>query len=344
VSLPGAEPTRPPLPPLLRLLIGAAAVAIIVLGLRSLAPVLTVFMVAIVLAEVLAPVMQWFMRRGLSGAAAAIITVAITLVCGVGLIGLLINSLTRLIQTLPNYQQQLSSLGASLTALLARAHVDTSHLSSMGILDPGRMVGTATSVASRVILTLGRTIFVLLLVAFMLIDLAVRDGRKQGLPGLRWVTQTDNFAGEIRAYMRLTALMAFIGAVANLAWLEVLRVDFAITWGVLAFFVSFIPVVGFVLAMIPPALIALLQYGWDRALLVVVGYVVISFINDNIIRPRLIKHGFEMNFVELFFSLLFWGWVFGPVGTILAVPLTLLVRQVAARYGRPDLAPSVTTG
>lgn len=340
VTLPG-EPARPPLTPLLRLLIAAAAVAIIVLGLRSLAPVLTVFMVAIVLAEVLAPVMQWFMRRGLSGTAAAVITLAVTLVCGVGLIGLLINSLTRLVQTLPNYQQQLTSLGGSITALLARAHLDTSHLGAMGILDPGRFVGTATSVASKVILTLGRAIFVLLLVAFMLIDLAVQN-RKPGPPGLRWVRQTDSFAGEIRAYMRLTALMAFIGAAANLAWLEVLRVDFAITWAVLAFFVSFIPVVGFVLAMIPPALIALLQHGWDRALLVVVGYVVISFINDNVIRPRLIKHGFEMNFLELFFSLLFWGWVFGPVGTILAVPLTLVVRQVVSRYGHPDLAPAVT--
>jgi flagellin-like protein len=340
----GGASTRPPLTPLLRLLIGAAAVAIIVLGLRSLAPVLTVFMMAIVLAEVLAPVMQWFMRRGLSGVVAAIITVAVTLVCGVGLIGLLINSLTKLVQTLPAYQQQLTSISASLAALLARVHVDTSHLSSMGIFDPGRMVGTATSVASRMIVTLGRAIFVLLLVAFMLIDLAVRDSRKPGLPGLRWVKQTDDFAGEIRAYMRLTALVGFIGAAANLAWLEVLRVDFAITWAVLAFFVSFIPVVGFVLAMIPPAIIALVQYGWDRALLVVVGYVVISFINDNIIRPRLIKHGFEMNFVELFLSLLFWGWVFGPVGTILAVPLTLVVRQVVARYGSTDTAPAVTTG
>ncbi len=324
------------LTPLLRLLIGAAAVVIIVFGLRSLAPVLTVFMVAIVVSEVLAPVVLWFTRRGLSGAGASVLTLALTLVCGVGLIVLLINSLTTLVQTLPNYKQQLEVLSGQVTTLLARAHVDTSHLGSLSILNPDRLVGTATSVASRVILTLGRGIFVLLLVAFMLIDLAVRDSRRPGVPGFRWMAQTESFAGEIRAYMRLTALMAFIGAAANLVLLEVLRVDFAITWAVLAFFVSFIPVVGFVLAMIPPAVIALLQYGWDRALLVVAGYVLISFINDNIIRPRLIKTGFEMNFVELFFSLLFWGWVFGPVGTILAVPLTLVVRQVVARYGRPD--------
>ena len=318
----------------MRLLLGAAAVAIIVFGLRSLAPVLTVFMVAIVVAESLAPVMQWFMRRGLSGAAASILTLALTVVCGAVLLGLLINSLTQLVQTLPQYQQQLASIGATITALLTRAHVDTSHLSTLGFLDPNRLVGTATSIASGVILTLGRGIFVLLLVAFMLIDLAVRDSRKPGLPGLRWMQQTQAFGGEIRAYMRLTALMAFIGAVANLALLEILRVDFAITWGVLAFFVSFIPVVGFVLAMVPPALIALLQFGWERAVMVVAGYVLISFINDNIIRPRLIKHGFEMNFVQMFFSLLFWGWVFGPVGTILAVPLTLLVREFIARYGQ----------
>jgi predicted PurR-regulated permease PerM len=315
---------------------------IVVFGLQSLAPVLTVFMIAIVLAEWLAPVMQWMMRRGLSGAVASIATLALTLVCGVALIGLLINSLTRLVQTLPHYQPQLTAIGAAVTALLARVHIDTSHLSTLGFLDPSRLVGTATSVASRVILTLGRGIFVLLLVAFMLIDFAVRDSHKPGLPGLRWMQQTENFGGEIRSYMRITALMAFIGAVANLVLLEVLRIDFAITWGVLAFFVSFIPVVGFVLAMVPPALIALLEYGWDRALMVVVGYVVISFINDNIIRPRFIKHGFEMSFVEMFFSLLFWGWVFGPVGTILAVPLTLLVRQVIARYGGPTDLPAAT--
>lgn len=330
--------------PLLRLLLGAAAVMVIVFGLRALAPVLTVFMVAIVVAETLAPVMLWFMRRGLSGALASVLTLAITVVCGVVLIGLLINSLTGLVQTLPHYQQQLASLGDDVTTLLTRAHVDTSHLRSLDLLDPNRMLGTATSLASKVILTLGRGIFVLLLVAFMLIDLAVRDSRKPGLPGLRWMQQTEGFGGEIRSYMRLTALMAFIGAAANLVLLEVLRVDYAITWGVMAFFVSFIPVVGFVLAMIPPALIALLQYGWDRALLVVAGYVLISFVNDNIIRPRLIKHGFEINFVEMFFSLLFWGWVFGPVGTILAIPLTLVVRQVLARYGHPLLAPVQGTG
>ncbi len=335
---PGPGLGRLAMTPLLRLLVGAAAVVVIVLGLRALASVLTVFMVAIVVAESLAPVMQWLMRRGLSNATSAILTLVLTVVCGVVLIGLLINSLTRLVQTLPNYQQQLAAIGDTITGLLTRAHVDTSHLRTLGFLDPGRLVGTATSVASSVILTLGRAIFVLLLVVFMLIDLAVRDSRTPGLPGLRWMRQTEVFGGEIRSYMRLTALMAFIGAAANLLLLEALRIDFAITWGVLAFFVSFIPVVGFVLAMVPPALIALLEYGWDRALMVVAGYVIISFINDNIVRPRLIKHGFEMNFVEMFFSLLFWGWVFGPVGTILAVPLTLVVRQLLDRYGRADIA------
>ena len=312
---------------------------VIVFGLHVLAPVLTVFMVAIVVAETLAPVMQWLMRRGLSSAVSAVLTLAITVVCGVVLIGLLINSLTGLVQTLPHYQQQLAKLSEDITTLLGRAHVDTSHLRTLDILDPNRLLGTATSLASGVILALGRGIFVLLLVAFMLIDLAVRDSRKPGLPGLRWMQQTEGFGGEIRSYMRLTALMAFIGAAANLVLLEVLRVDYAITWAVMAFFVSFIPVVGFVLAMIPPALIALLQFGPDRAVMVIAGYVLISFINDNIIRPRLIKHGFEINFVEMFFSLLFWGWVFGPVGTILAIPLTLVVRQVIALYGEPLLAP-----
>lgn len=328
-----AAVNRTAFPPLLRLLVAGAAVVVIVMGLRAVSSVLTIFMVALVLAESLAPAMQWLMRRGLPAAWASILTVLVSLVSGVVLLGLLINSLTRLVQTLPGYGEKLQELAASAEGLLTRMHVDTTHLTT-GLLDPHKVLSAATEVGSHLIDTLGHAVFVLLLVAFMLIDFAVQGSANAGLArSLRWVPRAESFGSEIRAYMRITALMALIGALADLAALLVLRVDYAVTWAVLAFFVSFIPVVGFVLAMIPPAAIALLQYGWDRALLVVVLYVLISFVNDNVIRPRFMSHGFQVAFVELFFSLLFWGWVFGPVGTILAVPLTLVVRQVVDQFG-----------
>ena len=309
------SPDAPVIPatPLLRLLLGAAAVAIIVFALQSLAPVLTVFMVAIVVAESLAPVMQWFMRRDspvprrrsspwhspLSAGRPHRATDQLADPAGADA---------------PHYQQQLASIGASITTLLTRAHVDTSHLSTLGFLDPNRLVGTATSLASKVILTLGRGIFVLLLVAFMLIDLAVHDSRKPGLPGLRWMQQTQAFGGEIRAYMRLTALMAFIGAVATWpCWKccgSTLRFPGVYSPSSCP---SFRWWDSYWRWCRPPSL-PCSQFGWDRALMVVVGYVSSASSTTTSSARDFIKHGFEMNFVEMFFSLLFWGWVFGPVG------------------------------
>lgn len=177
-----AAVNRTAFPPLLRLLVAGAAVVVIVMGLRAVSSVLTIFMVALVLAESLAPAMQWLMRRGLPAAWASILTVLVSLVSGVVLLGLLINSLTRLVQTLPGYGEKLQEAAASAEGLLTRMHVDTTHLTT-GLLDPHKVLSAATEVGSHLIDTLGHAVFVLLLVAFMLIDFAVQEAPTPDWPG-----------------------------------------------------------------------------------------------------------------------------------------------------------------
>jgi len=118
-------------------------------------------------------------------------------------------------------------------------------------------------------------------------------------------------------------------------------VQYAVVWGVLSFFLNFVPQVGIILSWVPPALIALVSHGWTRALLVVAAYTLINFVIDNLIKPRFMATGLNISFLAIMLSLLFWGWVLGPAGAILSVPLTLAVRRFAQMFdAETALAPA----
>jgi predicted PurR-regulated permease PerM len=119
--------------------------------------------------------------------------------------------------------------------------------------------------------------------------------------------------------------------------LQVLGVHYALVWGVLSFFLNFVPQVGIILSWIPPAVLAMVTYGWSRALTVILAYTVINFVIDNILKPRFMASGLNISFLAIMLSLLFWGWVLGPAGAILSVPLTLAVRRFAQQY---DASPA----
>ncbi|HEX8829561.1 MAG TPA: AI-2E family transporter, partial [Longimicrobium sp.] len=114
----------------------------------------------------------------------------------------------------------------------------------------------------------------------------------------------------------------------------------ALLWGVLSFLLSFVPNIGFTLSVIPPLLLALLEGGWVRALIVFAGYQVINTVIDNIIGPRFVGRQMQISALLSFLSVIFWTWVLGPTGAILAVPLTVLVRDLAfGPADPPDLGP-----
>jgi predicted PurR-regulated permease PerM len=135
-----------------------------------------------------------------------------------------------------------------------------------------------------------------------------------------------------------------IQAIAMVILLQILGVDFAVTWGVLFFFLNFIPAVGFLLALIPPAIVGLLQSGWATALLVVIGYWAINFVGDNILKPKFLKKGLDVSIMAIVLSLLFWNWVLGAVGAILAVPLTLAIKNLFEQVTSEPSEPGAIVG
>ena len=130
--------------------------------------------------------------------------------------------------------------------------------------------------------------------------------------------------------MIINAGVGALAAVLNTILLAVVGVEGAVLWGVLSFFLSFIPSIGFLISVIPPAIMALVQFGWQTALIVVVLYIIINFLVDNVIKPKFIQEGVNISASVTFVSLIVWGWVLGPIGAILAVPMAIIIQSVFA--------------
>ena len=135
---------------------------------------------------------------------------------------------------------------------------------------------------------------------------------------------------DLRQYMGINAGVGLLAAILNVILLAVIGVDFALLWGVLSFFMSFIPSVGFLISVIPPALMALIQFGLPQMAIVIGLYIVINFVVDNVIKPRFIEEGVNISVLMTFLSLILWVWVLGPIGAILAVPMAIIVQAILA--------------
>jgi AI-2 transport protein TqsA len=142
------------------------------------------------------------------------------------------------------------------------------------------------------------------------------------------VTALEGFVHGTRSYLVVTAVFGLIVAVLDTAALAIMGIPLAVLWGVLAFLTNFIPNVGFIIGLVPPALLALLTGGWQLALAVVVVYCVLNLVIQSLVQPRFIGDSVGLSATVTFLALLFWAWILGPLGALLAIPMTLLVKAV----------------
>lgn len=133
---------------------------------------------------------------------------------------------------------------------------------------------------------------------------------------------------DIRRYVSISTQTGLLIGVLNAFLLILMGVDFAVLWGVLGFLMNYIPNLGVDISIIPPALLALLEFGWGQLLIVVIGYVVINIFIENILKPRMLGEDLNISPLFVIISLVAWGYILGPAGTILAVPLTLIATKL----------------
>lgn len=318
-----------PLTPLGRLLLTLASVVAVLAGMRAAAPVIGPVFIALLITIAWSPGSTRLRQRyGWHPTVAALTGIVLGVIAMTFFVALVWMSLVQLQERLPEYQPRVAAIQESIRIALADLPLDTTRLFSSETLQPGAIVGWALRAIRRLTETAGNLAILVLLMAFMMIE-AVRYPEKlrDALASSHAaVDRANRFGASMRSYVVINAIFGLIAAVANTALLLALDVDFAILWGVVSFLLSFVPNVGFLMALVPPATLALVQYGPVRAVIVVVGYFVINFIVDNIVKPRFVGESLDLTPITVVVSLVFWGWLLGPVGALVAVPLSIAVK------------------
>ena len=322
-------PPAAPLTPLGRFLLTLASVVAVLAGMRAAAPVIGPVFIALLITIAWSPGSTRLRKRyGWHPTVAALTGIVLGVIALTFFVALVWMSLVQLQDRLPQYQPRVAAIQQSITVTLADLGIDTSRLFSSETLQPGAIVGWALRAIRRLTETAGNLAILVLLMAFMMIE-AVRYPEKLRdalASSSAAVERANRFGASMRSYVVINAIFGLIAAVANTALLLALDVDFAILWGVVSFLLSFVPNVGFLMALVPPAVLALIQFGIVRAAIVLVGYFVINFIVDNIIKPRFVGESLDLTPIAVVISLVFWGWLLGPVGALVAVPLSIAVK------------------
>ncbi len=311
-----------------RVLVLAASVVVVVAGLKAAAPLILPFLISVFLAIASIPFVSWLQARKVPSALAVILTllvdVAVLAVLAV-IVGRSVNEFTA---AAPQYQARIQAMAARVLGFLQTHGVDTSQWQPVQYLNPGAMFDMVGSTLSAIASVLSNTFLVLLALIFILFEAAGFPRKLMAAFGGRpeYTGRLEGVARQIQRYLAIKTLVSMATGLLAGIWVGALGLGVPLLWGLLAFLFNYVPTLGSIVAAVPPVLLALVQFGVWRAVLVAVGYVVINIVLGNFLEPYLYGRRLGLSTLVVFLSLVFWGWVWGPVGMLLSVPLTMLVK------------------
>jgi predicted PurR-regulated permease PerM len=284
--------------------------------------VLNSILLAMLLTVTVLPAFDALQHRGVSKGLAVILTSLLLVVVLVALLGILGLSGTRLIQVLPHYQDRAQALRQGLEGLLIARGIEPERVLSLELVDPNRLLGLAAGFLSGLGKVLSQALLLILIVAFFLAER--RLGDQTFAPG----GTAARVARDVRQYLVITSLSGLGFSLLVFLVMLLVGTDLPQVWAVLAFVMNFVPNVGIILSVVPPAILTLLELGWQRAVVVLAAFLVLNFVVDNVVKPRFMQRGLDVPPIVGLLSLIVWAYLLGPIGTLLALPLTIAIRRV----------------
>ncbi|GIX30884.1 MAG: membrane protein [Porticoccaceae bacterium] len=315
-------------------LLASASFVVVVAGLKAAQPMVVPFLVAVFIALICSPPLLWLKGKGVPGWAAVSLLLLAILAAGTLVAVVAGSSIDDFRRDLPDYQRRLLALFQQSLAALRSRGLELDPRAVQEAFNPGLAMQLAGATLTSLGNLMADALLILLTVAFILAEevglarkLAVLRGDSDPL-----VAALQGFAASVNRYLALKTLTSLLTGVALYLWLALLGVDYAGLWGLLAFLLNFIPTVGSILAAIPPVLLALVQLGPWPALWTGLGYLAVNMVVGNLLEPRLMGRGLDLSPLVVFLSLVFWGWVLGPMGMLLSVPLTILLKLALEQH------------
>jgi AI-2 transport protein TqsA len=319
----------------MRSLLAVAGTLIVIFAVRLASPVIAPLCLAAVLAIAFEPLTHRLAERGIPRWCAAILTNVVVLALVAGIAAIVLQAATDILDQLPSYAAALGAFEHDVATWLDTHGLERVARSMNEVDAAARLPAAAEPVLRGTVDIIQTLILVVVVTAFIQVD----------APGLRRVlvkraethaTDVDGAIDRIQRYMIVKGIMSLANGVLLGLWCWAWGVEGAFLWGVLAFALNFIPVVGSLIAALPPVALALVLGSWPDAVGVAAGYVAVNLVVDNIIEPRVMGRAAGLSPLVVLLGMLFWGFVLGPIGALLSVPLTIVVGTALERS--PGLA------
>ena len=311
-----------------RVLLVLASLVIVIAGLKAASTIIVPLLMALFIAIITTPFMLWLTSKGVPKWAALglILLVLAGFILTVG--SLISSSVDQFSALLPAYENKLRTAITLLSDWAARHQLTGFTGGEFAVVDPkaaAQIIGGLVGSLGRIV---GDSLLIFFTVVFLLVEASTIPTKIRAILSDPDTTleRLSEFLSAVKQYLVIKSLTSLITGVIVTAWLLFLGVDFAVLWGSIAFFMNFVPYVGSIIAAVPVVFLAFLDAGVQDALLVAVGFLAINLVVGNLIEPRFMGRGLGLSTLVVFVSLIFWGWVFGPVGMFLSAPLTMLVK------------------
>lgn len=309
-------------------LINMAAFVVVVAGMKAASSLVVPFLLAIFLAITCARPLFWMRKKGVPDLLAMLLLIAVILGVWAFLVTLIGTSVADFSKNVPLYQQNLLEQTSGWWQWLDGRGISLDKTLLTETFNPGKLLKMAANTLNGLGGMLTNTFVIFLTFFFILSEAAGFPAKMRAIQGEQSLAlmKYGEIASGVNRYLAIKTVTSLLTGIIVTLFLRLQGLDYAVLWGVLAFLLNFIPNIGSILAAIPAVLLALVQMGPGASLLTASFYLGVNIGIGSIIEPKVMGKGVGLSVLVVFLSLAFWGWVLGPVGMLLSVPLTMAVR------------------
>ncbi|MBN2071716.1 MAG: AI-2E family transporter [Candidatus Krumholzibacteriota bacterium] len=311
-------------------LLTVAAFVVVVAGLRASSQIVVPFLLAAFISIICSAPLFWMRDRGIHAWIAIVVIIAGAIFAGFIIASLLGSSIDDFSTNIPKYGTALNDQYGNLLKWLESRGMDISNLELVEVFNPQKAMQLVGKLFNSLGEVLTNGLLIILTVIFMLLEASSIPAKLHSVfrnPDDS-IAQLGRITSNIKNYLAIKTVISLITGVLVAVMLSIFQVDYPLLWGLLAFLLNYVPNIGSIIAAIPPVLLALIQYGVGRASGVAIVFLLINLIMGNLVEPRFMGKGLGLSTLVVFLSLIFWGWVLGPVGMLLSVVLTVTMKIV----------------
>lgn len=311
-----------------RFLFATAAVFIIIAGLRFAAPIVVPFLLALFLAIIISKPMNFLKKKGIPTVLAVFIVIVAVLAAGLILLAIIGTSINDFVERLPEYQERLQDKVSYFLRWLNSIGFSVANQTVLDVLNTGAAMNLIANMLKGLSKTFSNAFIILLMTVFLMLEASEFPAkvRKAFLKPDTSLNAFETFTARVQRYMIIKTFISLATGICIGILLAIIGLHYFILFGLLAFILNYIPTIGSIIALIPALLIAIIELGFWQVVLVILGFFAVNTIFGSIIEPRVMGRGVGLSTLVVFLSLIFWGWVFGPIGMLLSVLLTMVLK------------------